>query len=307
MPTLPVKRRDRIDLFGASSLVFFSLLMGLNQSLIKLVNAGMSPVFQAGLRSACAILPVLIYALLVRRKLSITDGSLVPGVICGLLFTCEFSLLFQALEFTTVSRASIFFYTMPFWLALGAHFLIPGDAMTSRRLLGLGLAVAGVALALSERGPAAGPEAWIGDLMCLAGAVLWAALALMLRVSRLNRSTPEMQLLYQISVSGIILLAVSAQFDISLGGMTPELWAIFAFQVLVVVSFGFVSWFWILSVYPAPQMASFSFLTPVFGVFFGWAIFDESITLYAIAALVLVAVGIFLVNWKGQMSSRGPT
>ncbi|MEM7178802.1 MAG: DMT family transporter [Pseudomonadota bacterium] len=300
MPVPIAQRRDRIDLFGATALIGFSLLMGLNQSLIKMVNGGMDPVFQAGLRSACAVLPVLIYALIARRRLSISDGSLVPGLICGVLFTCEFALLFEAMEFTTVSRASIFFYTMPFWLALGAHVFIPGEGMTPRRLLGLLLAVLGVALALSERGLDAGPEAWIGDLMCLVGSVIWATLTLMLRVTRLSRSSPEMQLLYQISVSGFILLVISAQFDPSIDAMTPRLWAIFAFQVLVVVSFGIVSWFWILSVYPAAQMASFSFLTPVFGVFFGWMIFGERITAAILGALLLVGLGIFLVNWRGR-------
>ena len=69
-----MERKDRIDAFGALVLVTFSFLMGINQVMVKLVNAGFSPVFQAGLRSACALLPVLLYAVLTRKRLSVTDA-----------------------------------------------------------------------------------------------------------------------------------------------------------------------------------------------------------------------------------------
>ncbi len=81
-----MERKDRIDAFGAAVLLSFSLLMGLNQVMIKLVNAGLQPVFQAGLRSAFAFLPVLAFALLARRRLSLTDGSFWPGVLSGTFF-----------------------------------------------------------------------------------------------------------------------------------------------------------------------------------------------------------------------------
>ncbi|MEM7668500.1 MAG: DMT family transporter [Pseudomonadota bacterium] len=293
------ERRDRIDLFGGTLLVGFSFLMGMNQALIKIVNTGMAPVFQAGLRSACAIIPVLLFALLTRKKLSLADGSFWPGVLCGALFSFEFVLLFQALDYTTVGRSAIFFYTMPFWVAVGAHVLIPGEQLTPVRMLGLGLAIAGVVLALADRVAPLGAEAWVGDLMCLVAAMTWAALALIMRLSRLNRSCPEMQLLYQLGVSAVVLVALAPLFGDLIREMSPAIGAIFAFQVLVVVSVGFLGWFWVLSVYPAPQMASFSFLAPVFGVICGWLILDEQVTSAVIAALVLVAIGIYLVNRRG--------
>ena len=97
-----MERKDRIDAFGAALLILFSFLMGVNQVLVKLVNEGFSPVFQAGLRSACALVPVLAFALITRKRLSITDGSLIPGIVCGLLFSFEFVLLFTAFEYTAV-------------------------------------------------------------------------------------------------------------------------------------------------------------------------------------------------------------
>lgn len=294
------ERKDRIDAFGGTILVVFSILLGLNQSLVKIVNEGMAPVFQAGLRSACAFLPVLIFAYLMRRKLSVKDGSLIPGIICGVLFSVEFMLLFKALDFTTVARASIFFYTMPIWVTLAAHFLIPGERLTLAKVAGLVFAISGVALALSYNAAPASEDAFIGDMMCLIGAIFWAAIALLARTTKLSKSVPEMQLLYQLAVSAPIMLGFAWLTGETFRDLTTEHVAIFGFQVVFVVCVGFLTWFWILSIYPASDMASFGFLAPVFGVIFGWLIFHDPVTWRTVAALILVAIGIVLVNRKAR-------
>ena len=59
---------------------------------------------------------------------------------------------------------------------------------------------------------------------------------------------------------------------------------------------GFLGWFWVLSIYPASDIAAFGFLTPLFGVVFGWLILGERISVTIIGALLLVSVGIVLIN-----------
>jgi drug/metabolite transporter (DMT)-like permease len=289
-------RRERMDLFGAGVLVGFSALLGLNQALVKLVNAGFAPVFQSGLRSICAFLPVLLYALWARKRLSLTDGSLGPGIVNGLLFSGEFCALFLALDYTSVARASLFFYTMPLWVAVGAHFLLPGERLTPARAAGLCLAVAGVALALTGSATRVGDDAWIGDLLALTGAVFWAGIALVTRTTRLAHCSPEMNLLYQLAVSAIVLTALAPLFGDLVRDVTLPIIGIFTFQVIVVVAIGFVVWFWVLSVYPVADMASFSLLTPVSGIFFGWLIFDDHLPPGFVVALLLVGAGLVLVN-----------
>ncbi|MEX2520226.1 MAG: DMT family transporter [Paracoccaceae bacterium] len=291
-------RKDRIDALGAGLLIAFALLMGLNQALVKLVNVGFGPAFQAGLRSAAAFGPVLIFALVFRRRLSLVDGSFWPGIICGLLFSAEFILVFQSLDYTTVSRASIFFYSMPVWVTIAAHFLLPGERMTATKAIGLVVAVAGVVIALSGNTAPATDKALIGDLMALLAAMLWAGIALMARASKVSRSSPEMLLLYQLAVSAPVMFAAAWLLGDMVRAPTPEHFAILAFQALVIVGAAFLTWFWVLSKYPASDVASFGFLAPVFGVFFGWLVFDDPITWRLIGALSLVGVGIVLVNRK---------
>ncbi len=293
-----------MDAFGTSIMLGFSALLGFNQAFVKIVNGGLAPVFQSGLRSLCAFLPVLIYALVVKKRLSVTDGSLTPGLISGLLFCGEFCLLFTALDYTTVARASLFFYIMPFWVAIGAHFLIPEERLTRGRVVGLAIASAGVTYALLSISAGGTDDAWIGDLLCIFASMFWAGIALVARTTRLSRSTPEMQLLYQLAVSAVILIAIAPLFGDLVREVTPTIVAIFAFQVIVVVAVGFVVWFWVLSVYPISNMASFALLTPLFGVLAGWLIFDDQLTLAFVVSLILVGSGIFLINRPQQ---RGTT
>lgn len=291
-----MEKKDHIDAFGAVSLISFSALLGLNQVMIKIVNSGLEPVFQAGLRSLLALPLVIAFSVVFKKTLTISDGSFWPGMISGTFFAAEFILLFLALDYTTVARASIFFYTMPFWLAIGAHFLIPGDQLSIPKVMGLLLAFAGVALALSNNASPATPYALVGDLLCILGASMWAGIALLARVTKLSKSVPEMQLVYQLAVSAPLILITSLFFGPAVRDLEIHHLLIFAFQVVVVASFGFAFWFWLLAKYPASDMASFGFLAPLFGVVLGWLILGEPVGITLLAALVLVALGIVLVN-----------
>lgn len=291
-------------MFGIISLTCFSALLGLNQVFVKLVNDAMNPIFQAGMRSLCALPLVVLYCLWKKKKIKFNDGSLIAGIICSLLFSAEFILLFLALDYTTVARTSIFFYTMPFWLTLSAHFIIPNEKLNIMKIVGMIIAFIGVIIAFADRNGHENQLAWIGDAMCILAAMAWAGIALLARASKLARCEPEMQLVYQLMISAPVILIVSAFVGETF--RQPEIWhfAIFAFQVVVVVAFGFTFWFFLLARYPASAIASFGFLAPVFGVLFGWAILKEEINQTIIIALVMVASGIVLVNRKSQKINR---
>jgi drug/metabolite transporter (DMT)-like permease len=58
----------------------------------------------------------------------------------------------------------------------------------------------------------------------------------------------------------------------------------------------YLAWFWLVRRYPASRLASFTFLTPLFGVLAGGVLLNEPITNMLLLALVLVGTGIYLVN-----------
>ncbi|MEM9969206.1 MAG: DMT family transporter, partial [Pseudomonadota bacterium] len=216
------------------------------------------------------------------------------GFLSGLLFAFEFMCLFTALDLTTVSRTSIIFYSMPVWLALFAHVLIPGEQLTRARVVGLILAMCGVAIALADR--SSGAASWAGDLMALASAFCWAAIALCVRVTPLSQVPPAPQLLCQVTVSAPLLIGVSVFFGPLIRDLQPVHLAGMAFQIVAVASLGFMFWFWLMKLYPASGVASFSFLSPVFAVLLGWLLLQEQVGLSIWIALAMVAAGIYLIN-----------
>jgi drug/metabolite transporter (DMT)-like permease len=297
-------RKDKMDLLAVSFLIGFNVLLGLNQALVKLVNDGFSPLLQGGLRSACAFLPVLIFAVVMRRRLSVTDGSLPWGILNGLFFSIEFGLLFIALDYSTVARVSLFFYMMPVWVTIAAHFSIPEEPLNRNKVVGLSLAVIGVAIGFGGNLGEAGEDAWLGDLLALLAGMFWAAIAMLTRL-KLSHVSSEMNLLYQLFVSGILLTLLALCVGDPVREPTAMIYGILAFQVIAIVSIGFLVWFWILSTYPVSSMASFSLLTPIFGVFFGWQIFDDAVTPALGIALLLAGAGIVLINRPAAAKRAG--
>lgn len=288
--------RSRIDAFGATSLVGFSFVLAVNQVVIHLMNEGVQPVFFAGVRSALAAAVIAAVMLAQGRSPRLERAVLGPGLLIGLLFAAEFVCLFLALDLTGVTRVSVIFYSMPVWLSLMAHFLLPGERMGALKALGLALAFAGVAWAiLSREGASAGEGSLAGDLLALGAAWGWAGVALCARATRLRAARPETQLLWQVAVSAPVLLLLAPLFGPAL--REPEAWHLAggAFQVAL-ASVGFLFWFRLLSIYPASGVASFSFLAPVFGVGLGWLLLGESVGPPLLGAAALVAVGLVLVN-----------
>jgi drug/metabolite transporter (DMT)-like permease len=292
-----MERKDRMDMSGAAALVGFALVLAVNQVVIKLTNGGIGPVFLAALRSVGAVVVLLVWMRWRGIRLEMPPGTGWAGVLAGLFFAGEFICLFLALDMTTVSRASIIFYSMPVHLTIAGHFLIPGERMTRSKLAGLALAMGGVIWVMFDRSN--GRASLMGDVLALGAALGWAAIALTVRITPLARVRPEQQLIWQVSVSAVVLLAVAPLFGDLLRGPNVGHWAGLVFQIFAVASFGFLFWFSLMKKYPAASVASFSFLTPVFSVMLGWLVLGEHIGGEVIGGLCLVALGLVLIN-------RGP-
>ena len=287
-----------IDGIAALFLIIFSILLGLNQVLVKLVNEGMHPIFQVALRSTLAIFPILIYCYIRKKKIDFFDGSFLPGLIAGVLFAIEFILLFTALDYSTVTRVSLIFYTMPVWLTVAAHFLIKNDTLTLNKFIGLIIALIGLIFAIYQPVTNYNIQQFYGDLFSLLASFCWAIIAIMLKTTRLTRSSPETQLLYQLIVSGIILLPITLMLEDFIRDINNQIILIFSFQVIVIMCLGFIGWLWIMSKYSASSTSSFAFLTPISGVLFGWLMMDDVINEQIFISLFLTCLGIYIINKK---------
>jgi len=194
---------------------------------------------------------------------------------------------------------------MPLWLALMAHVAIPGERMTLTKVAGLIAAFAGVVLAILWRDGAAtdGTGSLIGDVFALLAAISWAGIALVARTG-LAHVAPDRQLVWQLLVSAILLLVLAPLFGPLVRDLVPLHFAGLAFQIIVIATFGYAFWLWVLSLYPAPIVAAFSFLTPGFGVALGWALLGERVGPAILCALALVCVGLVLINRPAHVPQK---
>lgn len=290
-------RRTHLDATAVALMVTLCAIWGLNQVAAKVTNAGISPILQAGLRSAGAALLVWAWSTWRGVPLFDRDGTLAAGVVVGLLFGAEFAMIFWGLEYTTASRGVVLLYTAPFWVALGAHLFIPGERLRSQQVIGLLAAFAGVILAFSDGLTLPTWQQLIGDMMLLLGGLLWAATTVVIKSTRLATASHNKMLFYQLAVSGIGLPPVAFLLgEAGIFAPTPLVVGTLAFQTIIIAFVSYLAWFWLVARYPAGRLSAFTFLTPLFGLAAGAGLLGEPVSAPLIAAMVLVGAGIWLVN-----------
>ena len=135
--------------------------------------------------------------------------------------------------------------------------------------------------------------------MALAAGTLWGLTTLVIRASSMATVSAERTLFYQVAVTA----AVAPVLSLLLGepwslSYSAQAWGSLALQTAIGAFASYLTWMWLLRHYPATQMSSFTFLTPVFTLVFGVLLLNEPLTPQLLLALCGVGVGIVLVNRK---------
>jgi drug/metabolite transporter (DMT)-like permease len=292
-----MQKHDRLDAFGSAATLVLCALWALGNVAIKVTNAGISPAFQSGLRSLGALALLFLWSMLRKNSLFSRDATLGVGIAAGAMFAAEFALIYWALVYTDVARGLIILYTAPFFVAIGAHFFVPGEHLHRRQTVGLLAAFAGIIVAFWDGLTLPSWRALIGDSMMLGAAALWGATTVLVKGSALARIDPAKTLAYQLAVSGValtvgaLLLGERGIFD-----PTPLVVYSMLFQIAIVAFASYLVWFALIRIYPASTLSAFTFLTPLFALLFGAVLLGERVSVALVVSLVFVAFGIWLVN-----------
>ena len=277
-------------------MLMLCLSWGFNQIAVKLALPDIPPMLQAMIRSAAALPVILCIGWLRGVRFFRRDGTLYAGLFAGLLFGLEFVLIFRGLLLTSASRAVVFLYSAPFFVALGSYQFL-GERLTALQWGGLGLSFAGVALAIGIPQPNVDASVLLGDLLVVGGGALWAATTLVAKGTALRNAAAEKALGYQVALS-IPILGLAAWLSGETITHMPGALAIsvLAYQAIWVVGLTFVLWFGLVKTYSASKLSAFTFITPLFGVAASYFIMHDTLTLAFGAAALLVIAGLYLVN-----------
>ena len=287
---------------GAVALMLMLMLClswGFNQIAVKLALPDIPPMLQALIRSCGALVVLFLIARLRGVKLFERDGTLRAGLTAGVIFGIEFVLIYRGLLLTSASRAVVFLYTAPFFVAFGSYLFL-GERLRASQWGGLALCFTGVALAIGVPQADVDARVLLGDLLIIAGGALWAATTLLVKATALIRAPAEKGLGYQVAIS-IPILGFAAWFSgetlVRVPG--PLALSLMVYQAVWVVGLTFLIWFALVKTYSASKLSAFTFITPLFGVLASYFIMHDSLTLAFGAAALLVIAGLYLVNRPG--------
>lgn len=290
---------EKLSALGAFGAILLCTVFGANAVAIKISLSGIGTFTAAGLRFAIAATAIALWAWFTKRPFYIAKSDRVPLLVLCAMFTVQLSLFYLGLSKTLASRGALVVNVVPFFVLIFAHFFIPGDRITLRKVMGMGLGFGGVAVVLFG-GQKMGPGVYTGDWIVLLAAVIWGANAVYTK-AMIHRFRPFQLVLYPMICAAPIHLFQGWLWDSTMihHVNTPIILAML-YQSLITAAIGFVVWSSLMRRYGASTLHSFVFIMPISGVSVSHLILKEPISTSLIAAVALVATGIAMVNIKSR-------
>jgi len=232
-----------------------------------------------------------------RRSLR-TDWLLV-GILGLLPFAVSYGLVYWSEQYIPSGLTAVLFGVMPIYVALLAAGLLKDEVIDTRLFAGLGVALAGLVLAFSESLDLGHEErAALG-----AGAALLAPLCAALGNVSIKRRGAGLDAIvlngWAMALGGLLLLIGSA-FSESWADArwTPQAIGAIAYLAILGSAVGFVVLTRLLGELSAVEMSYIPLIIPFGALFFGWALYDEPLTLLAVLGATLVATGLLVAQWR---------
>ena len=291
----PANRSDHLPPRAMGIALFLALLWGGLAPAIKISLWGVPPLGAAWLRFAIGMVAIGLWAALVERvPLRPTRREMPHLLALGVLFALQIATMNIGTMYTSAGHSSTLLSAYPLFVALFAHWLVPGDRLSPIKVAGMAAAFVGVALVFAERG---GSESNLrGDAWVFLSAVLLAGIVVYKK--RLTAWVSVYRILLGQMVVGVTALFLGSLIWEDLGAYRFS-WPVAAailYQGLVVAAFCFATWTHLIRRYPPSRVSAFSFSTPLFGVLLSALLLGEPVTLGLGIAVACVAVGIYLAN-----------
>ncbi len=258
---------------------------------IKIGLDDMPPLLSAGIRFGAAGAGLLLLAKALRRPLS-TDATL--AAILGLLpFATAYGLIYWGEQYVPSGLAAVLFGMMPLYSATIASVALQDEPLTKRLILGIVIAICGLALAFKE-------SLSLGDAEWAALAATACALAPLasaignVSIKRRGQRLDAIVLNGWAMLGGGALLLVTS---IPTEDWAAATWTATAIGTIVYLAaigsaLTFVTLTILLRELPAVTMSYITLLLPFGALVFGAVLYDEAITAAAIGGAVLVAGGL---------------
>ena len=276
---------------------------GLNWPLMKLTLADIPVWTFRGLCVASGAIGLFIIARVGRQRTRVPAGQWPRLAVTAIANVTMWNVLIgYGLTLLPAGRSAILAYTMPLWTVLLSRFVLH-EKLTPRRVLGVSLGMAGMALLIGDEF-AAMEAAPVGAALVLGAAVSWAVGTVLMRRYPTDLPTTSFTA-WQLLIGGVPIMAGALILD--WGGWRPiGVGAAIglAYNMLFVFIFCYWAWYKIATTVP-PTIAGLSTLMiPVVGLFSGMLILGERPQWQEYAALVLVIAALATVLVPPKQGSK---
>jgi drug/metabolite transporter (DMT)-like permease len=285
-----------MDLKGAAMAVLISILWGANTVVIKLGLEDAPPLRLACMRFVLGGVVICLWAWATGRfaGFRVEPAEWRPLVMLGLLFSVQMAATNVGTWLTSAAHASVLLNLYAVHTVVLAHFLIPGDRLTLRKLAGVLIAYSGIVL-LGARQIAHGAPTLIGDIVVTVAGFLLAERTIYL-ARAVQRLDPVKLLLTQAIVGTAVFVVVAALVEPAPTRFTLRLAGSIAYQGVLISGFNFVVNLALLRRYRPSALSAFFLTQPIFGVIAAALVAGDPLTLDLVVACAAVAVGIGLTS-----------
>ncbi len=213
------------------------------------------------------------------------------------------ALLNFGLQHVGAAQAALIFSLFPLLTLLLAA-AMGRERVTRPLLLGVLISIAGVALALAPKLGTAQAAHWWGELAVAASAGVGALCTVLYR-PYLQRY-PTLPVSAFAMLASVLFLAVAAlaeHWPARVGALSVQAWAAVIF-IGAASAIGYFWWLHALKHESPTRVTVFLALNPVTAALLGWALLGESLHPALVAALVLIAAGLWLATRPAKARAR---
>lgn len=281
-----------LDAPGLTGAIACCMLWGGNAVAVKAAIPDLPPLGCAGLRFLLALPIVALVWRASRAPFRVAPGSwwMIPAH--AAITVLQIGTYNWGTSHSEAGRSSVFINIHPLVVAPLA-WLVLGERLGLRGLMGLGSAVAGVVVLLAE--PLSTGGGLAGDLVVLGSGLIFGVQTIAQKKT-FPLIPPTTLLLTQTALAAPLALGYSVLVEGPESyHASPQAIGGVIYQGLAVSGLCFTVWLVLLRRHEASRLATIAFLTPIFGVGLGNFVLGEPLKLALVAGGVLVGLGIYLV------------
>lgn len=267
-----------------------------------------SQILYAGYRFTLAGILVIVLGSIGSRRLLLPSRGSAGKILklSSLQTIAQYLLFYIGLAHTSGVKASIIEALNVFVAILVASLIFRQEKLTVKKIVGCVTGFAGVALVNLSGGGWDLQLSLIGEGFIFLSTVAYAFSSVFLK--RYSKSEdPVMLSGYQFLAGGVVLSLCGWLGGGSVQGLTVASAALL-FYMACISAAAYTLWGILLKYNPISRVAVFGFMNPVFGVILSaWLLQEDAGTAWGVsaAALALVCVGIFIVNYEKQKETGG--